>query len=153
MNTVAYVTPDGHKKLQEELEYLKKIKLFEVAKRIKEAKDQGDLSENAEYSIAKDEQATLLAKITELEDVLKRSQIIAEGRVSDSVTIGSKVTVQRNDQEFQYEIVGFSEADPSSGKISNESPLGKAFLGKKKGEETEVITPGGTMKYLILFIK
>jgi len=151
-----FVTKEGLKKLKEELEYLKKVRRQEVAQRLKEAISYGDLSENSEYEEAKNEQAFVEGRILELENKIKNARIIADKKDARSgklVEIGSTVTVQSKsgkDDCETYTIVGSTEADPVDHKISNESPIGKAFLGKAKGDVTVVSTPGGELKYEIL---
>lgn len=147
------VTREGLKKLQDELDHLKKIRRQEVAQRLKEAISYGDLSENSEYEEAKNEQAFVEGRILELERKIKNSKIIAEKSAHKTVEIGSTVTVRNKttrDEPESYTIVGATEADPIDNKISNESPLGKAFLSKKTGDSVDVIAPGGTFKYEIL---
>jgi transcription elongation factor GreA len=146
-------TKEGLKKLQDELEDRKtKIRQM-IADAIKEAKEQGDLSENAEYSEAKHQQNENDARIAELEGILKDSVVAAKQKSSSSVGIGSKLSVKMNGKELHFEIVGSNEVDPAQGKISNESPLGKEFIGKGKGDKVKVITPSGTVKYEIVSIE
>ncbi|HAZ16809.1 MAG: transcription elongation factor GreA [Candidatus Jacksonbacteria bacterium RIFCSPLOWO2_02_FULL_43_9] len=149
-----YVTKEGYASLTKELEDLKKNKRREVAQKIKEAKELGDLSENAEYSAAKDEQAFVESRIAELEAMLQDVQIIrsSDNKKKEAVVVGSTVRLKMGDQELSYTIVGSSEADPLNGKVSNESPLGKSFLGKKVGDEVSVLVPVGTITYHILEI-
>lgn len=145
------VTKEGLKKLNEELEDRKTRVRQAIARDIKEAKDQGDLSENAEYSEAKRQQAENEARVAKLEVMIKNSQVVERnGNSNGHVEIGSDVEVKFNGSKITFHIVGASEADPAEFKISNESPMGKAFLGKKKGETTDVETPGGMVKYKIL---
>lgn len=147
------VTREGLKKLQDELDYLKTARRQEVAQRLKEAISYGDLSENSEYEEAKNEQAFVEGRILELERKIKNAKIISERTDHKAVEIGSTVTVRNKtsrDEPESYTIVGATEADPIEQKISNESPLGKAFLGKKRGDSVEVIAPGGTFRYEIL---
>lgn len=149
-----YLTDDGYKKLKDELEHLKKTRRPEIANRIKEAKELGDLSENAEYADAREEQSFTEGRIMDIEETLKNAQVIANHDAHpDQVDIGDTITVSKEGEEFTYTIVGSNEADPGSGKISNESPLGQAFLGKKKGEECVVKTPKGEVKYKIVAVK
>jgi transcription elongation factor GreA len=146
-------TEEGLKKLHAELEE-RKVKMRQsIADAIKEAKEQGDLSENAEYSEAKRQQNENETRIAELEGMLKDSVVAAKQKSSSFVGIGSKVTVRMNGKELNFEIVGSNEVDPAQGKISNESPLGKAFIGKSKGDKVEVSAPAGTIKYEIVSIK
>ncbi|MCS6789034.1 MAG: transcription elongation factor GreA [Patescibacteria group bacterium] len=148
-----YLTKEKLEELKKELEYLKNEGRKEVAEHLKKAKEYGDLSENAEYNEAKDEQQKLETRISELEDIIRNVILIKEGVKSDVVKIGSKVTLKKDGKTYQYVIVGQNEADPSSGKISNESPLGKALLDKKNNDEVEVLAPGGKIKYKIVKIE
>jgi len=150
------LTTDGYAKLEEELKYLKGPKKMEVAERIKIAREFGDLSENSEYDDAKNEQALLEARIQEIEAMLRVAKVVDDGDVSTrKVGIGTQVTVYdyEYDEEITYGIVGATEVDMKNNKISNESPVGKALIGAKKGDEVEVETPGGVMKYKVLSIK
>ena len=149
------LTQEGYDKLEEELELLKTTRRKEVAERLKVAISFGDLSENAEYDEAKKEQAALEERIMKLEHMTRVAVIIDEDSVDlDVVTIGSVVKIfdYDFDEEVEYTIVGSAEADPYSFKISNESPVGKALLGRKKGEEVEVTVPDGIIKLKILDI-
>lgn len=140
------LTVEGLQKLEEELEYLKTIKRKEVAEKIKEARGFGDLSENAEYDEAKNEQNQVESRIIDLENMLKNAVVIDQDEVEiDKVGIGTRVKVYdvEFDEEIEYSIVGSTEADPDKNKISDESPVGKAILGKKAGDEVEVSTPTG----------
>ena len=150
------VTKEGLNKLQEELEELKNVKRKEVATRLKEAISYGDLSENSEYQEAKNEQAFVAGRILELEQMIKNVRIISDKK-SDTkgkeIQIGSTVTIRNKtdgDDPIAYTIVGSTEADPLEKKISNESPVGKAVLGRKKGDTVEVNTPAGIFKYEII---
>lgn len=146
-----YVTAEGLKKLQQELHELKTVKRKEIAQRIADAKELGDLSENAEYHDAKDEQGKNESRVIELEQVLKNTEVIKHRKNTKKVQLGSQVTVQpKGGSEMSFTIVGSAEADPSKQLISNESPLGQAFLGKDVGEEVEVDTPAGATTYAIL---
>jgi len=147
------ISQEGYDKLKKEFEYLTKVKRREIAKRIAAAKELGDLSENAEYAEAKDEQAFNEGRISEINHLLKNLTVIAKSRNQSKVSMGSKVTVKTNGNERQYTIVSFNEADPVNGKISNESPLGGAFIDKKEGDIIKVETPGGKMEYKILKIE
>ena len=150
------LTTDGYAKLEEELKYLKGPKKMEVAERIKIAREFGDLSENSEYDDAKNEQALLEARIQEIEGMLRIAKVVDDGDVSTrKVGIGTQVTVHdyEYDEDITYGIVGATEVDMKNNKISNESPVGKALIGTKKGDEVEVETPGGVMKYKDLSIK
>lgn len=147
------ISQEGYDKLKDELTFLTTIKRKEIAERIEHAKELGDLSENAEYSEAKDAQALNEGRVLELTNTLKNVTVVQYEDAKDQVSMGSKVTVKSDDKEKQYTIVSFNEADPLNGKISNESPLGVAFLNKKKGESVEVETPRGILKYKILKIE
>lgn len=153
-NTVSYLTDEGYKKLKEELEELKTVRRPAIAHRIKEAKELGDLSENAEYADAREEQSFTEGRILELEATLKNAQVIGQRNPHpEKIDVGDTITVKKNGETVSYTIVGGSEADPASGKISNESPFGQAFLGKKKGDEFTVTTPKGPVKCRIVEIK
>ncbi len=145
-------TEEGLKKLNTELEERKTKIRHEIADSIKEAKEQGDLSENAEYSEAKHHQNENESRIAELEAMLKDSVVAAKHKSSSTVCMGSKLTVKVASREINFEIVGSNEVDPAQGKISNESPLGQAFFGKGKGDKVEVTTPAATVKYEILSV-
>lgn len=150
------LTPEGLKKLEEELEHLKSVKRREVAERIKVAIGYGDISENSEYEDAKNEQAFVEGRIITLEKMLRNARIINKEDVDvNTVSIGSIVILK--DMEFgdtvEYNIVGTAESDPFQNKISNESPVGKAILGKKKGSLVDVNVPAGTIRYQIIDIK
>lgn len=153
------ITKEGLKKLKEELEFLKTTKRQEIAQRLKEAISYGDLSENAEYEEAKNDQAFIEGRILELEKQIKNARIITENlstkmsAKSKTIDIGSVVTVRNKtdaDEPETYTIVGSMEADPVEHKISNESPIGKALLGREKGDTIDVIAPAGKFKYEIL---
>ncbi|WP_024621489.1 transcription elongation factor GreA [Metaclostridioides mangenotii] len=150
------LTEEGYHKLEDELEYLKVTKRKEVAERIKVAISFGDLSENAEYDEAKNEQAQLEERIVKLENMLRKAVIIDESNIDLSVvTIGSIIKLKdlEFDEDIEYAIVGSAEADPYDGKISNESPVGQALLGRSVGETVEVQVPDGVIKFEILDIK
>ncbi|CDC79865.1 transcription elongation factor GreA [Clostridium sp. CAG:465] len=150
------LTTEGYNKLEEELKYLKGPKKMQVAERIKIAREFGDLSENSEYDDAKNEQALLEAKIQDIENMLRVAKVVDDDEVSTrKVGIGTQVTVHdfEFDEDITYGIVGATEVDMKNNKISNESPVGKALIGAKKGDEVEVETPGGVIKYKILSIK
>jgi len=147
------ISQEGYDKLTDELNFLTMNKRKEIAERIERAKDLGDLSENAEYSEAKDAQALNEGRILELTNTLKNVTVVQRDNSSDQVVMGSKVTVKINDKEKVYTIVSFNEADPINGLISNESPIGVAFLHRKKGDSIEVETPRGLVKYKILKIE
>lgn len=150
------LTQDGYNKLESELQNLKGPKKMEVAERIKIAREFGDISENSEYDDAKNEQALLEAKIVEIENTLRLAKIVDDDDVSTrKAGVGTLVTVHDYEfnEEVAYGIVGATEIDIENNKISNESPVGKALIGKKKGDEIEVETPNGVAKYKILSIK
>lgn len=140
--------------LQSELDTLKTIERQKIAERIQTAKELGDLSENAEYSEAKEQQALNETRVAEIEDIIKNSEIVDSKKTTcSSVAIGCTITAHNGKEERQFTIVGSNEADPLSGKISNESPLAAAFLGKKIGERVSVSAPKGTIEYEIKDIK
>jgi len=147
------VTQEGLRKIKEELENRKTTVRQNIAKMIKEAKEQGDLSENAEYSEAKHQQAENEARISELEYMLKEYRVASYDTTSGAVQIGSVVRAKYNGSEMQFTIVGSNEVNPAEMKISNESPLGKAFIGKMKGDKVEAETPSGKVEYTILEVK
>lgn len=147
------ISQEGYDKLKDELTLLTTVKRKDIAERIERAKELGDLSENAEYSEAKDAQALNEGRVLELTNTLKNVTVVQHDDSNEQVVMGSKVTVKTGDKEKQYTIVSFNEADPLNGKISNESPLGVAFLNKKKGTSVEVETPKGLVKYKILKIE
>lgn len=147
------ITQEGYDKLKKELDILINVKRREIADRIQKAKDMGDLSENAEYAEAKDEQAFNDGRIAELSQMIKNLVVVKNGIDKDMVGMGSRVKVKSAAGEKEYTIVSFNEADPLSGKISNESPLGRAFIHKKKGEKVLVVTPKGETEYTILKIE
>lgn len=148
-----HLTKERFEELKIELERLKKEVRAEIRERLRRAKEYGDLSENAEYSEAKDEQAKVEGRIFELENILKNVSIIKKTNGKDSVRIGSTVEVKRGGKVFKYTIVGSNEAKPEANLISNESPLGSAFLNKKVGDVVEINVPGGKAKYEIVKIK
>lgn len=150
------MTYDGLKKMEQELENLKTVRRKEVAEKIKEARGQGDLSENAEYDAAKEEQGEIESRIVQLENLLRNAEVIDEDVLKmDVVNLGSKVTVLdvEFDEEMEYTIVGSTEADPMNGRISNESPLGMALLGQKVGATVMADTPDGEVGFKILNIQ
>ena len=149
------LTYTGLRKLQDELENLKVVKRKEVAAKIKEAREQGDLSENAEYDAAKDEQRDIEARIEEIEKILKNVDVVDEEEVDlDKISVGCAVVLYdvEFEEEVEYKIVGSTEANSLAGKISNESPLGAALLGKGVGDEVVVEAQAGTMEYKVLKI-
>jgi len=154
MSEQKYLTPEGLEKIKKELDQLKNIKRKEITKRIEEAVKLGDLSENAEYHEAKDDQGMNEARIRELEEIVKNAVIIKEEDVAkDTVSIGKKVKAKLDGEIKEFTIVGPSESDPIQGLISNESPLGEALVNKKIGDLVEVDTPAGKVKYEILEIE
>jgi len=154
MSQTKYITKEGLEKLQKELEARQTSRRKEIKNRIEEAIKLGDLSENAEYHEAKDDQGLNEARIRELEDLIKNAEIIDNSNVQKTnIDVGSKIKVEFNNQQIEYTIVGASEADPAQGLISNESPLGQAFIGKKANEIVEVEAPAGIIKYKILSIE
>ena len=148
-----YFSEEGLANLKQELEELKTKKRHEIASRLEHAKSLGDLSENAEYQEAKEEQSLVESRIGELEEIVRNAVIIKKDAHSNLVQIGSTVRVRSDLGDETFTIVGSEEADPKLGKISNESPLGKSFLGNKAGDKVEVKTPGGTYTYSIVELK
>ncbi len=151
-----FLTLEGLKKIENELEQLKTVTRHEVAERIKTALGHGDISENAEYDEAKNEQAKLEERILKLEETLRNAKIIDEDEITtDKVSVGSRVLVKdmEYDEDMEYTIVGSAEADPFNGKISNESPVGETLLGHKKGDIVDVQVPDGVIQYKILNIE
>ena len=148
-----YLTSKGLSEAQAELEYLKKTKRAQIAERIHQAREYGDLAENSEYDTAIEEQSLPENRINELENILKGAKVIVKSHSSDFVVIGSTVRVEIDKEADEFTIVGRVEADPSKKRISNESPLGSALLGAKKGEEIEVTTPIIRYKCKVLEIK
>ncbi|NLK97465.1 transcription elongation factor GreA [Defluviitalea saccharophila] len=149
------LTYEGLQNLENELQELKTVRRKEVAEKIKEARGQGDLSENAEYDAAKEEQAEIETRIVELEKILRNAQVIDEDEVNvDVINLGCRVKIydMEFDEELDYAIVGSTEADPSEGKISNESPVGAALIGHKVGDVVEVEVPEGKLEFKILEI-
>ena len=150
------LTSEGLKALEDELQDLKVVRRKEVSQKIKEAREQGDLSENAEYDAAKDEQRDIEARIEEIEKILKNAEVFVEEEVDlDKINIGCKVRILdvEENEELVYKMVGSTEANSLKGKISNESPVGKALIGAKKGDTVEVETQVGILKYKILEIE
>jgi transcription elongation factor GreA len=150
------LTPEGYQKLKDEIEQLSTVKRREVADRIRIAREFGDIAENAEYDDAKNEQALLEHRISTLEERLKSARVIDKSEITaDVVSIGSRVRLRDVDanETVEYRIVGSAEANPAEQKLSNESPVGKAIIGHKKGETVEVATPRGSLKFKILDIK
>ncbi len=147
-----YLTPEGLERLKEELRNLKQVRRKEIADKIERAKELGDLSENAEYQEAKDEQAFAEGRILELETVLNTATVVTSTGGTKQVGIGNTVRVRQNGDERTYTIVGANEADPTGGKISNESPLGRSLIGKRVGESFEVVVPKGKVAYKVVEI-
>jgi len=148
-----YLTKERLEELKAELHDFKTKVRAEVAERLKKAKEMGDLSENAEYSEAKDEQSRVEMRIAELENIIKNVSIIQKTANKDKVQMGSVVEVSKNGKIFKFTVVGSNEAKPEEGRISNESPLGAAFFGKKAGEEIKVKAPSGEVVYKIISIE
>jgi transcription elongation factor GreA len=148
------VTEEGYQKLQEELEHLVNVKRAEVAERIKIAREYGDISENAEYDDAKNEQAKVESRILQIEERLRNATIVSETD-NKTVGVGNKVIVvdQKSGEEETYIIVGSTEADPMENKVSNESPIGKGLFGRKKGDKVEIAVPSGKLKWEIKSIR
>ncbi len=156
MNKKTILTYQGLQALEEELSELKVVKRKEIAQKIKEAREQGDLSENAEYDAAKDEQRDIEARIEEIEKILKNAEVITEEEVdTNKISVGCFVRLLdcEEDEELEYNIVGSTEANSLRGKISNESPVGKALIGAKVGDEVTVETPVGAFTYKVLEIQ
>lgn len=144
-----YLTKEGLAKLQKEYQHLTTVRRKEIAERIQAARELGDLSENAEYQAARDEQGFVEGRIVELEEILKGAEVIEKGESDGIIRVGSSVTVEIEGEEDVFTIVGSAEAEPEYGKISNESPVGKALLRKKSGDKVEVSLPNATLRYKI----
>jgi len=147
------ISKEGYEKLKKELELLTTTRRREIAERIQRAKDMGDLSENAEYSEAKDAQAFNEGRVAEVSALLKNLTVVDIGGSKDRVGLGLDVVVEVNGEEKVYSIVSFNEADPLAGKISNESPLGRSLLDKRKGDQVRVVTPKGENTYKVKEIR
>ena len=150
------LTPEGHKKLQEEIEFLSTTRRQEIAERIRVAREFGDIAENAEYDAAKNDQAHLEARIATLEERLKNARVVTKKEIkSGEVSIGTKVRLRdvKANKTVEYHIVGSAEANPAENKLSNESPVGKAIMGLRKGDVVEVSAPRGALKFKIMEIK
>lgn len=150
------LTYEGLKKLEDELQDLRVVKRKEIAQKIKEAREQGDLSENAEYDAAKDEQRDIEARIEQIEKILKNAEVVVEDEVDlDKISVGCRVKVLdvEFEEEEEFRIVGSSEANSLEGRISNESPVGKALIGSKVGETVQVETQAGMIEYKVLEIQ
>ena len=155
MNNKVQITKEGHESLQKELDELVNVKRPKVVDRLSNARLQGDLAENSDYHNAKDELEFLDGRISELEDVLKKAEVIVgngNGK-SDEISVGTTVKVATNNQETMFHIVGEWEADPAEKKISHTSPLGKALIGKKVGDMVEVEAPAGKISYKVLGVE
>lgn len=150
-HTDIFLTKDGLAELEEELKELKSNKRKEVAAALKEAKEFGDLSENTDWDDAKARQLFIEGRISEIENIIRHAQIV-ESKSSDRVSVGSTVDVELENGQHTFKIVGSSEANPDEGKISHESPIGKALIGKKVGEHAEVEIPAGTITYRVIKI-
>ena len=148
-----YLTKERLEEFKAELEQLKNVKRNEVAQRLKQAKEYGDLSENSEYAEAREEQANVETRIFELEELMKKAVTIEKSGDNATVRVGSTVTFKKGGKELIYTIVGMYEAKPEEGRISDDSPLGKAFMKKKVGDIVDVATPSGVVKYEILKIE
>ena len=148
-----YLTKERLEELKSELQKLKKEGRAEVAERLKKAKEYGDLSENSEYADAKDEQARIESNIFKLENMIRNAALIKKSSAKDSVDIGSTIEISKKGKNFKYTIVGSNEARPEANLISNESPLGEAFLGKKTGDVVKIETPNGKTEYKIVKIE
>lgn len=149
MSSNTILTPDGHKKIIEELHFIKTVRRKEIADRIEYAKSLGDLSENAEYQSAREDQSFAEGRVLELEELLKNAQVVQHVVNSDMVSLGDHVLLSCDDKQYSYTVVGANESNPQEQKISNESPLGQALLGAKLGQIVDVQTPRGTMRYRI----
>lgn len=149
------LTPEGLQKLEEELEYLKRVRRREVAARIKQALEFGDISENSEYDDAKNEQAFVEGRILQLEKILSSARLVSGNNKTDVITVGSRVRLRDLDsgQEVEYSIVGSAEADPAQFRISNESPVGRALVGQRAGQEVTIQVPAGTLRYKVLAVE
>lgn len=150
------LTYEGLQKLEQELEHLKVVKRKEISQKIKEAREQGDLSENAEYDAAKDEQRDIEARIEQIENILKNAEVVSDEEIDDSkISVGSRVKILdvEYNEEMEYKIVGSTEANSLKGMISNESPVGRALIGASVGDTIKVETEAGELEYKVLDIK
>lgn len=152
MSSKEYISEEGLDKLRQQLEHLKIDKRQEIAQRLEDAKKMGDLSENAEYAEAREAQEFNELEISNLEDIIKKAVVIKKIKNKDDIQVGSVFVVKSHGKSLELTIVGSKEADPIQGKISNESPLGKAFLSKKRGDEVKIKTPKGEAIYTIVKI-
>jgi transcription elongation factor GreA len=148
-----YLTKERLGELKQELDDLRNVKRMEIAERLRHAKEYGDLSENSEYAEAREEQSLVEARIFDLEELLKKAVIIKKLEGGDKIEVGSTVATKKGDQVFRYTVVGSYEAKPEEGKISDESPLGQAFLGRRVGDSVTVNTPSGAVVYQITKIE
>jgi transcription elongation factor GreA len=153
MDNNQYFTPEGLEKLKEEFKNRTEVLRGEIARRLKEAKEEGDISENAGFDAAKEAQAVNEGRIEEIKATLENAKVFNGSSGKSTADIGSSVKVESSKGKFEYSIVGAAESDPLKGFISNESPLGSAFLGKKKGDKVNVKTPKGEVEYKILEVK
>ncbi|MBE6009275.1 MAG: transcription elongation factor GreA [Eubacterium sp.] len=156
MEKKTLLTQEGHQKLQDELHELKVVRRKEIAQKIKEAREQGDLSENAEYDAAKDEQREIETRIETIEELLKNAEVVSNDAIdTEKVSVGCTVKILdcEFDEELEYQLVGSTEANSLRGKISNESPVGQALLGRKVGETVDVETQTGVFQYKVLAIQ
>lgn len=146
-----YLTAEGRRRLEEELEHLRTVRLPQVAARLKEAIAEGDLTENAGYSESKREQGLVVGRILDIEAILANAQHLDANVKTECVTVGSRVTIVEDGSAPEtYQIVGVAEADPKAGRISHESPLGRALMGHRVGDEVEAVTPGGLLRIRIV---
>jgi len=153
---ISYLTEEGLNKLKDELDRLVNVERGNISRQIAEARDKGDLSENAEYDAAKDEQRDIETRIEEIEKILKNAEVVLEDEIDlDKISIGCRVKILDKElkEEMEYKIVGSAEANSLKGKISNESPVGRALIGAKKGETISVETQAGVLKYKVLEIQ
>jgi len=149
-----YISSQKLKELKKELEERKTVLRQQIAERIQEAQTQGDVTENAEYTEAKEAQAFNEGRIIELENLINNAIVVFKKRKKDTIQVGSQIVVKdKKNKKFEFTIIGSEDANPIEGKISNESPLGQAFLGQKQGDEIQVQTPKGKIKYKIVRIK
>lgn len=148
-----YISPEKKLQLEEELRGLRLERMPELAKRIDDARQLGDLSENAEYHAAREEMAWAQSRMKEIQYILDNAEIIEEGSSGDAIGLGSTIIVEFNGIKRELQVVGAQEADPMNGRISNESPLGRAFFGHKKGDKVEVEVPAGIQVYKIVQVK
>lgn len=151
MNKDYHLTQAGLDELKSELEELK-IRRIDVAEKLKEAKDQGDLSENSDWANAQDEFKFVEGRVNEIEHIIQNVKIITDSKKTDKVRLGSTVYLEQGNKKAEYSVVGSLESDPQSGKISDESPIGKALLGKAVGEMVDIVVPAGTTRYKIVKI-